>query len=536
MRAWRAWLCCLPGLLLLGCDSTNPVEPPPPATGGSSFTVTLSSQQSSLTAGSTTGVTITVTAARAADGAPPADGTEVAVNTNLGNFGVDPSGNPVQTTTVALTGGRAQVVFFAGASPGTANILAQLGDSAARLNIAISDPGTPPVAGFSFTTNGLQALFTDSSTGDPTAWSWSFGDGQTSAERSPLHTYADADTYVVELTVTNAAGSNSTRKFVTVDPVANPLMAGFTVSTDGLTAIFTDTSAGSPDFWDWDFGDGSDPVFAQNPSHAYAAAGTYTVTLAIANATGQNASTSKFVTVAPPGTAPSAAFTVAFDGLTAIFTDTSTGSGLSWSWSFGDGSAASTAQNPSHTYAAAGTYRATLTVTNDLGSDSTSQVFTVPPAGSMPTAAFTFQASGLQVAFMDASTGSPTSWQWDFGDGSAGSTERNPVHGYAESGTYTVELTVANASGTSSVSQFVDVPGPLEASFEFSINGLTVLFTDTSTGSPTAWQWDFGDGASSTAQNPSHAYTAAGSYTVTLTVRRGNESVFERRTVTVAGG
>ncbi len=533
MRAWRAWLCCLPGLMLLGCDSTNPVEPPPPATGGSSFTITLTSQQSSLAAGSPTGVTITVTAARASDGAPPADGTEVGVNTNLGNFGLDQSGNPIQTTTAALTGGRAQVVFFAGSSPGTANLLAQLGNSTARLNIAISDPGTPPVAGFSFTTNGLQALFTDSSTGDPTAWSWSFGDGRSSAEQSPLHTYAQAGTYVVQLTASNAGGSSSSRQFVTVDPVPNPLTASFTASTDGLTAIFTDTSTGPPTAWEWDFGDGSAVVSVQNPTHAYAAAGTYTVVLTVANSIGQTASTSRFVTVAPPGTAPAAAFTVTFSGLTAIFTDTSTGSDLSWSWDFGDGSAASTEQNPSHTYAAAGTYRATLTVTNVLGSDSTSQVLTVPPAGSTPTAAFTFQASGLQVAFTDASTGSPTSWQWDFGDGSS-STERNPVHAYAESGTYTVELTATNASGSSSVSQFVDVPGPLEASFEFSVNGLTVLFTDTSTGSPTSWQWDFGDGATSTAQNPSRTYAAAGSYTVTLTVRRGNESVFVRRTVTVA--
>ena len=86
------------------------------------------------------------------------------------------------------------------------------------------------------------------------------------------------------------------------------------------------------------------------------------------------------------------------------------------------------------------------------------------------------------------------------------------------------------------MSQFVDVPGPLVASFEFAVDGLTVLFTDTSTGSPTSWQWDFGDGASSTSQNPSRTYAAAGSYIVTLTVRRGNEAVFVRRTVTVAGG
>lgn len=532
MRTWRAWLCCLPGLMLLGCDSTNPVEPPPPASGGSSFTITLSSPQSSLAAGSTTGIPITVAVTRADGGGPPADGTQVTVNTNLGNFGVDRSGDPVQTTSAELSGGSAKVTFFAGSTPGTANILAQLGDSAASLNIAISDPGMPPVAEFSFTTNGLQALFQDGSTGDPTSWRWDFGDGATSTEQSPLHTYARADTYVVELTVTNAAGSSSTRKFVTVDPVANPLKASFTVSTDGLTAIFTDTSEGSPDIWHWDFGDQSQPSSAENPSHTYAAAGTYTVTLTVALATGQTASTSKFVTVSPPGTAPNAAFTVTIAGFEAVFTDTSTGSSLSWSWDFGDGSAPSTEQNPSHTYTAAGTYRVTLTVTNDLGSDSTSQVITVPPPGSTPTAAFTFQVSELQASFMDTSTGSPTSWQWDFGDGGT-STERNPVHSYARRGTYTVELTVSNAAGTDSVSQFVEVPGKIEAAFHYSVSGLTVSFTDDSAGDPTSWQWDFGDGDSSTLQNPSHTYDAAGSYIVTLTVRRDSDSDLARQTVTV---
>lgn len=534
MRAWHAWICCLPGLLLLGCDSTNPVEPPAPAPGGgSSFTITLSAQQSSLAAGSAAGIPIAVAVSRTGGGDPPADGTQVTVNTNLGNFGVDRSGNPVQTTAATLSGGQAQVTFFAGSTPGTANILAQLGDSAASLNIAISDPGKPPVAGFSFTTNGLEALFQDTSTGDPTSWSWSFGDGGRSTQQSPLHEYSGAGTYVVELTVTNAAGSNSLRKFVTVDSVPNPLMASFTVSTDGLTAIFTDTSQGSPTIWDWDFGDQSSPSAAQNPSHTYAQAGTYTVTLTVALATGQTASTSKFVTVSPPGTAPGAAFTVTLDGFSAVFTDTSTGSDLSWSWDFGDGSAPSTDQNPSHTYGSAGTYRVTLTVTNALGSDSTSQVITVPPPGSTPTAGFTFQVNELDATFMDSSTGSPTSWQWDFGDGSAGSTERNPVHSYGRRGTYTVELTVTNAAGSDSVSQFVEVPGQLVAAFTFVPSGLTVSFTDASEGDPTSWQWDFGDGDSSSLQNPTHTYDAAGSYTVTLTVRRGSDSDLDRRTVTV---
>src|SRR5207249_7411724 len=111
----------------------------------------------------------------------------------------------------------------------------------------------------------------------------------------------------------------------------------------------------------WTFGDGATAT-SQNPAHTYAAGGTYTVTLAVTDNQGATASTSKSVTVTAPNQPPNAAFTPSCSALTCSFTSTSSdpdGSISAYSWTFGDG-ATSTAQNPSHTYAASGTYTVTL--------------------------------------------------------------------------------------------------------------------------------------------------------------------------------
>jgi PKD repeat protein len=538
MSSHRFWLVgllgLLPlGLLHLGCNSSNPVEPPPPSGGGSSFTVTLTSPVRSVTAGSTAGTTITVRVVRTSDGSAPPNGTSVSINVNLGDFGVDSRGNAIQLTSADLVAGQAQVTYFPGAMTGTATILAQVGDSAGSLSLSVVAPGTPPTAAFSFETSGLSALFTDSSSGDPNSWAWNFGDGSTSGARNPLHTYAAAGSYVVTLVVGNSAGQSNARKFVMVEPTPNTLRADFASTTNGLEAIFTDSSTGSPTAWSWSFGDGSTST-QQNPRHTYAAAGTFTVSLGITNALGQSASASKFVTVAPVGSAPRAAFTTMVSNLSVIFTDTSTGSPTAWSWDFGDGNS-STQQNPTHVYAAAGSYQVRLTATNLLGSSVATQFVTVPPGGTRPSANFTFETNVLQVSFTDTSTGSPTSWSWNFGDNTAASTAQNPVHTYASAGTYTVTLTATNVLGSSTVSKFVAVSGELTADFSYVTNGQTVVFTSLATGAPTSFEWDFGDGGTSTLENPSHTYTntTATPYTVTFTVRKGSDSALKRKTITV---
>lgn len=138
-----------------------------------------------------------------------------------------------------------------------------------------------------------------------------------------------------------------------------------------------------------------------------------------------------------------------------------------------------------------------------------------------PVADFTFQVSGLTALFADASTGSPTSWTWDFGDGDGISGRKSTQHTYPAAGTYTVTLTVkADSGATSNVRKFITTQAglPLQAAFAFEVNGLTVLFTDLSLGEPVGWIWDFGDGGASTERNPSHTYARPGNFTVRLTI------------------
>ncbi len=156
--------------------------------------------------------------------------------------------------------------------------------------------------------------------------------------------------------------------------------------------------------------------------------------------------------VSPPVAAFSADVkTIMRDG-TVNFTDESTKTPTSWSWDFGDGSAESMEQNPSHIYDTEGTYTVTLTATNDHGSDDEEKTdyITVnppPPVANFSANETTIYIDGA-VNFTDESTNTPTSWSWNFGDGSAVSTEQNPSHIYNSLGTYTVTLTATNISGS----------------------------------------------------------------------------------------
>ncbi len=170
---------------------------------------------------------------------------------------------------------------------------------------------------------------------------------------------------------------------------------------------------------------------------------------------------------------------------------------------------------------------------------------TGPRVNEPPTAKFSFQASDLDVSFNDHSTdpdGGIVAWDWDFGDGAA-STQQDPSHTYAGSGTYTVTLTVTDdRESTDTTSEEVTVAANQKPTAEFSFlaDGLDIAFTDESAdedGTVASWDWDFGDGATSSEQDPDHRYGAGGVYTVTLTVtddQGGTGSVNRDVVVTVS--
>lgn len=163
----------------------------------------------------------------------------------------------------------------------------------------------------------------------------------------------------------------------------------------------------------------------------------------------------------------------------------------------------------------------------------------------LPHAWFVYSTSQLTVTFTDQSydtDGTIVSWLWDFGDGGM-SALQNPTHVYMASGTYAVTLTVTdNSGGTGTVEKQAEVTMPYDpiASFTQNISGLTVVFVDSSydlDGTIVAWQWEFGDGKTSSVQSPTHKYSKSGNYNVKLTVtdnsgRTGVKSV----NIAVEGG
>jgi PKD repeat protein len=168
------------------------------------------------------------------------------------------------------------------------------GTDSKLLTINVSKKTVKPVANFtSDVTSGkapLNVSFTDTSTGIPVLWRWTFGDATNSTIQNPIHMYSKAGNYTVALTVANAAGNNQVIKAAYIDvTAATKPFASFTSDvTSGkapLNVSFTDSSTGTPVLWRWTFGDGTNST-VQNPIHMYSKAGNYTVVFTVGNQAG----------------------------------------------------------------------------------------------------------------------------------------------------------------------------------------------------------------------------------------------------------
>ncbi len=226
----------------------------------------------------------------------------------------------------------------------------------------------------------------------------------------------------------------------------------------------------------------------------------------------------------------------------------------SYLWNFGDGVSSSSA-NPSHSYSTAGSFTATLTVTDDAGdSDNDTALVTInnPPTAQAngPYAALTGEAIAFSSSGSADSDGTIQSYTWDFGDGSS-STLANPNHSYTSNGSYTVTLTVTDDDGASgsdtatatissqpagNTAPVASANGPYSGAIGVGINFSSAGSSDAD-GSITGYAWNFGDGSSSTQANPSHSYTTAGTYSVSLTVTDNAGGVdSDTTTATISAG
>ncbi len=370
-------------------------------------------------------------------------------------------------------------------------------------------------------------------------------DNLSSASTGDSHSYTQAGSYTVTITVTDDAGlTSSSQATKTVND--RPPVASFTESsTTVLTSVsisFDASASSDPDgriiSYAWDFGDGSTDI-GTTISHNYAAAGTYVVTFTLTDDSGSTNSMSALKTVTdrppvagftesttsvPPGTL------IQFDASTSTDPD---GAIVTYSWDFGDGST-SVGITTSHSYAVAGTYKVVLAITDDSGSgDSAFALKTVIDRSPLAnfTESVTSASTGVPISF-DASgsidpDGTIVSYAWSFGDGSTG-TDQSTVHSYARAGTYTVALTVTDDSGNSDISSgaktIADRP-PVASFTESSTQALTnvaISFDAAGSSDPVGtiaiYAWDFGDGSIGSGLTVSHAYANAGSYTVNLTV------------------
>lgn len=378
------------------------------------------------------------------------------------------------------------------------------------------------------------------------AYEWTFDDGATSAERNPQHVYTSPGPRVVSLYV-KAGNYERAWKNRTIDVAPSDVSFTFSPREPSLgdAVKFTDTSPTAQTITarGWSFGDGAFSTEAA-PTHLYEAPGDYVVKLAIARSDGSRSEYSRPLRVSLD--APEAAFTLAPEAPTTsdtvVFTDTSQGGGITrWSWDFGDGTT-SALSRPVHRYEGPGTYRVILNVWNSVEDSSVASADVVVVAGRTepPTANFTWEQDGIQrrlVRFQDASRdldGAVVSYAWDFGDGETlrlavplSAEQLRPRHEYAGTGSYEVFLTVRDDAGAVSTTfQTVVVEGAFPtAAFTSAPESARVRqpiqFTDASQdpdGQIFRREWDFGDGASSSQQNPSHAFAQAGAYIVRLSV------------------
>ncbi len=378
--------------------------------------------------------------------------------------------------------------------------------------------------------------FTDASTtvaGVLDTWAWDFGDGGTSPDASPTHTFAGTGVYPVELTVTNDLGCEDV--FSLDVEVFDAPVVDFTVANlcEGDLTTFTDATTipvGAIVDWAWDFGDaGTSPL--TDPTNTYAAFGTYDVKLVATADNGCKDSITTPVTINP---SPVADFS--FDdgcvNIDAAFTNLSTspdGAPLTdFNWDFGDGTPADVSEDPSHSYAAPGAYDVTLDVASDEGCVSTI-TYTINRFD-IPDADFSLDnvCLGTDAAFTDLSTIlAPeviATLDWEFGEGGTG-TGGAPTYTYGTEGTFDVTLTATSANGCEdAITIPITVhPNPV-ANFsapDVCVNGDPTLFNDLSTisgGTITSWSWDFGDGSAGAVADPVKNYTSAGTFDATLTV------------------
>lgn len=426
-----------------------------------------------------------------------------------------------------------------------------------------------PVASFTFDIDDGKVTFNNTSSdedNDNLVYTWKFGDSSTSNAVNPVHTYGASGKYVVNLIATDGLAASQYRQEITID-ISNP---NITIDPDFTYAIkegtrevfFTNTTPVKHDVvykYEWNFGDNETSTI-ENPVHTYKADGTYKVNLKVTANGSVVAHKINYVSV-KQGEATiilSADFENTADAngrVTFKATPSYNGdSTLTYLWNFGDGNQSEEHVSNStiaHDYAQKGSYKVKLTVKDQKNGISATYAKTVFVGNDIivkPSLSYQINSNNDgKVSFtanQDYNGSAKLSYLWNFGDNTT-STEKNPSHQFAKSGSYTVTLTVTDANGVTGKDQktvTVAVSGnnPV-ASFTSNISGATATFSSKISNvslDDAVYVWNFGDGNTSSEANPTHTYSANGSYNVSLIVKdksTGKTSSAYTSQVSIAG-
>ncbi len=392
----------------------------------------------------------------------------------------------------------------------------EVGDDFNVMNDAVTVLDVPE-ASFDYVVDGNTVTF-NNTTLYGESYLWEFGDGETSDELHPIHTYDNDENYSVTLTASNECGDVTYSGNVSV---SNLPSAGFVASSSNgcaeFVVEFNNTSSPNVDSYLWTF-EGGIPASSteENPVVTYESAGTYDVQLVVTNEEGSDQLTIQdYITV---GDLPVAQYSSSSDQLVYNFFNESI-DGDTYLWDFGDGGT-SGLENPTHVYENDGIYTVVLSVTNECGTDEFEFMINVV---SSVVAGFssnvTSGCADLTVQFSDNSTSNATDFEWSFPGGTPStSTEENPEVTYNTAGTYSVSLVASNDGFMDEITQmnFIVVNDVPEVDFTYDFEDLTVQFSNMTTNAD-SYFWEFGDSGTSEEENPEHTYSQLGDYEVTLT-------------------
>ncbi len=365
-------------------------------------------------------------------------------------------------------------------------------------------------------------------------YKWNFGDPSTLADTSsafqPSYTYPGPGTYPSYLVAYSANPNCNDTSFAAVK-IYPQLTTDFnyTLNPCTRTVVLTDASTfpGYPiTSRNWNFGDGGTSLL-QNPSHTYANPGTYTIVLNAASNLGCNGSKSITITIPTINTiAATGNATICLGDSTPL----SVTGGFDYNWTPASSLSNAGSANPVASPSATTTYTVTakvLTSNGDTCSTSQSITVTVNALAQASANVNPISCGNKNIQFTNTSTNA-ASYSWNFGDPNSAnntSTLISPLHSFSDTGNFQIRLiafTQSNQVGcTDTIFKTIHIYPPVIAGFDYEVESCsnTVSFFDSTAdaySAPSSWFWSFGDGQSSTNQNPVHTYSTFGNFTATL--------------------